>query len=122
AGAVADPRLDPGAFLPGQYAAAGAVRQMPGQIRSECARPERQLPVRPVPHAFARRQDPQGQGRSAVRQLTAILKAPALRALLAQVLAFPFTLAAVWLLARAGLFPAPGPSAWTAAAALQGAW
>ena len=47
---------------------------------------------------------------------------PALRALLAQVLAFPPTLAAVWLLARAGLFPAPGAAAWGAVALLQGAW
>jgi hypothetical protein len=54
--------------------------------------------------------------------LTGIFKAPALRALLAQLLAFPLTLAAVWLLARAGLFPEPGPAAWTGAALLQGGW
>ena len=51
-----------------------------------------------------------------------IRNAPALRALLAQAIAFPLTLAALWLLARAGLFAGPGPLAWALAALLQGAW
>lgn len=51
-----------------------------------------------------------------------IWRAPALRALLAQILAFPLTLAAVWLLARAGAFPAVGTGAWLAVALVQGAW
>jgi len=51
-----------------------------------------------------------------------IWRAPALRALLAQVVAFPLMLATVWLLARAGVFPAPGRGAWLATALLQGAW
>ncbi|QJE01444.1 class I SAM-dependent methyltransferase [Massilia forsythiae] len=40
-------------------------------------------------------------------RLRRILAAPALRALLLQMLAFPLTLAAVWLLARAGMAPQP---------------
>lgn len=44
-------------------------------------------------------------------------RAPALRALLAQCLAYPLTLATVWLLASAGLAPS-----WTSAALAQGAW
>jgi hypothetical protein len=44
-------------------------------------------------------------------------RAPALRALLAQCLAYPLTLATVWLLARAGLAPS-----WPSAALAQGAW
>ncbi|MDN4052131.1 class I SAM-dependent methyltransferase [Massilia sp. YIM B02763] len=55
-----------------------------------------------------------------------IWRAPALRALLAQLLAFPLTLAAVWLLARAGILPAAddgtGAGAWLAVALVQGAW
>jgi hypothetical protein len=44
-------------------------------------------------------------------------RAPALRALLVQCLAYPLTLAAVWLLANAGFAPS-----WTAVALAQGAW
>jgi len=44
-------------------------------------------------------------------------RAPALRALLAQCLAYPFTLATVWLLARAGMQPS-----WLAVALAQGTW
>src|SRR5471032_3107357 len=40
----------------------GALRQMPGQIRGQLHGLERQLRLRPVPHAFARRQDQEGQG------------------------------------------------------------
>jgi hypothetical protein len=55
-----------------------------------------------------------------------VWRAPALRALLAQCLAFPLTLATVWLLARAGVLPvadaAPGVAAWLAVALVQGGW
>lgn len=44
-------------------------------------------------------------------------RAPALRALLALCLAYPLTLATMWLLAHAGLAPS-----WTAVALVQGAW
>jgi SAM-dependent methyltransferase len=46
-----------------------------------------------------------------------LLRAPALRALLGQIAAFPLTLASTWLLARAGV-----PMSWLAVALLQGAW
>jgi SAM-dependent methyltransferase len=51
-----------------------------------------------------------------------IWRAPAVRALLLQILAFPLTLATVWLLARAGLLPSLGMLAWLGVALLQGAW
>jgi len=47
----------------------------------------------------------------------AALRAPAVRALLLQCLAFPLMLATVWLLARAGL-----PQSWLGVTLLQGAW
>lgn len=53
----------------------------------------------------------------APRRLPAWLRPPAVRALLIQALSFPLTLAAVWLLARAGL-----PMSYLAAALVQGAW
>jgi hypothetical protein len=46
-----------------------------------------------------------------------IWRAPAVRALLLQILAFPLMLATVWLLARAGL-----PQSWLGVAMVQGAW
>jgi SAM-dependent methyltransferase len=46
-----------------------------------------------------------------------IWRAPAVRAVLLQILAFPLTVAAVWLLARAGLAPS-----WLGVAFIQGAW
>jgi hypothetical protein len=46
-----------------------------------------------------------------------IWRAPAVRALLLQILAFPLMLATVWLLARAGL-----AQSWLGVAAVQGAW
>jgi hypothetical protein len=46
-----------------------------------------------------------------------VWRAPAVRALLLQFLAFPLTLATVWLLARADL-----PPAWLGVALVQGAW
>jgi hypothetical protein len=46
-----------------------------------------------------------------------IWRAPAIRALLLQILAFPLMLATVWLLARAGL-----PQSWLGVTLVQGAW
>jgi hypothetical protein len=46
-----------------------------------------------------------------------IWRAPAIRALLLQILAFPLTLATVWLLARAGMAPS-----WLGVTLVQGAW
>ena len=57
--------------------------------------------------------------RSAPRR---IRNAPALRALAAQVLAFPLTLGAVWLLARAGLLRPESVASWFGVALVQGAW
>lgn len=51
-----------------------------------------------------------------------IWRAPAVRALLLQILAFPLTLGAVWLLARAGLFPSSAMQSWLGVALVQGAW
>ena len=54
--------------------------------------------------------------RRRIHILLRVLHAPALRALLAQLLAFPLTLAGVWLLARAGV-----TMSWLGVAAVQGA-
>jgi SAM-dependent methyltransferase len=51
-----------------------------------------------------------------------IWQAPAVRALLLQILAFPLMLATVWLLARAGLFHSLSMRAWLGVALVQGAW
>jgi SAM-dependent methyltransferase len=48
--------------------------------------------------------------------------APAVKALLLQILAFPLTLATVWLLARAGLLQSLSMQFWLGVALLQGAW
>jgi len=53
----------------------------------------------------------------APRRLPKWLQPPAVRALLLQLASFPLTLAAVWLLARAGL-----PMSYLAAALIQGSW
>ena len=51
-----------------------------------------------------------------------IWRAPAVRALLLQILAFPLTLATVWLLARAGLLHALSTQSWLLVTLVQGAW
>ncbi|WP_296950002.1 cyclopropane-fatty-acyl-phospholipid synthase family protein [uncultured Massilia sp.] len=58
----------------------------------------------------------------APRRIRGLAALPALRALLAQVLAFPLTLLATWLLARAGVLGGEGGATWFAVALLQGAW
>ena len=63
--------------------------------------PAGQAMTAPAPRRFSRR----------------IRQAPAVRALLGQAAAFPLTLAATWLLARAGV-----DMSWLAVALLQGAW
>ncbi|MGJ7918095.1 class I SAM-dependent methyltransferase [Massilia sp. LXY-6] len=51
-----------------------------------------------------------------------IWRAPAVRALLLQILAFPLTLATVWLLARAGLWQSWAMQPWLGVTLVQGAW
>jgi hypothetical protein len=51
-----------------------------------------------------------------------IWRAPAVRALLLQILAFPLTLATVWLLARAGLLQSWTMQSWLGVTLVQGAW
>jgi hypothetical protein len=51
-----------------------------------------------------------------------IWRTPAIRALLLQILAFPLTLATVWLLARAGLVQSWTMQSWLSVALVQGAW
>jgi hypothetical protein len=51
-----------------------------------------------------------------------IWRAPSIRALLLQILAFPLTLATVWLLARAGLLHNPTMQSWLGVTLVQGAW
>jgi hypothetical protein len=51
-----------------------------------------------------------------------IWRAPAVRALLLQILAFPLMLATVWLLARAGLVQSWMMQSWLGVSLVQGAW
>jgi hypothetical protein len=51
-----------------------------------------------------------------------IWRAPAVRALLLQILAFPLMLATVWLLARAGLFQSVTAQSWLGVILVQGVW
>jgi hypothetical protein len=51
-----------------------------------------------------------------------IWRAPAVRALLLQILAFPLMLATVWLLARAGLLQSWTMQSWLGVTLVQGAW
>jgi hypothetical protein len=51
-----------------------------------------------------------------------IWRAPAVRALLLHILAFPLTLATVWLLARAGLLQSWTMQSWLGVTLVQGAW
>jgi hypothetical protein len=47
------------AYKPERHAEPGLLRQVQGQVCCRHARPEQRLCLRPVPHAVARRQDPQ---------------------------------------------------------------
>lgn len=64
AAALADPRLDLDQILRQRQANAEieSLHLLQGQVRGRRHGPEPRLQVRPVPYAFARRQDPQGQG------------------------------------------------------------
>jgi len=58
--AVADAGLDPGALFQQQDAEHGALRQVRRQVCRQLPRPECRLCLRPVPYAFACRQDQEG--------------------------------------------------------------